>query len=159
MRILNYTVAAAVILLSLEARASEFNAGSLVIETPWSRATPAGVKVAAGYARIQNKGSTSDRLLGGTLTISSHSEVHETVDVNGVARMQPLNQGLEVKPGEAVELKPSGYHLMFTDLQRPLKPGETLTGALQFEKAGSVAVEFVVGPIGAQSNPAQHHHH
>ena len=159
MRILICAVAAAVTLFSLETRASEFKAGSLVIETPWSRATPGGAKVAGGYARIQNKGSTSDQLLGGTLTVSSRSEVHETVEANGVAAMRPLSQGLEIKPGEAVELKPGGYHLMFTDLQRPLKQRETLTGSLQFEKAGSVAVDFTIGSIGAQSSPTQHHHH
>ena len=154
------TVAATMlILVPVGAGAAEFKAGSLVIETPWSRATPGGAKVAGGYARIRNTGPAPDRLLGGTLTVSSRSEVHETAEANGVSSMRHVAGGLEIRPGEAVDLKPGGLHLMFTDLQRPLKQGEVLAGSLQFEKAGTVAVEFVVGSIGAQSGPEPQHKH
>jgi periplasmic copper chaperone A len=34
--------------------ASEFKVGTITIETPWSRATPGGAKVAAGYLTIKN---------------------------------------------------------------------------------------------------------
>ncbi|TGP18118.1 copper chaperone PCu(A)C, partial [Mesorhizobium sp. M1D.F.Ca.ET.234.01.1.1] len=43
--------------------AHEFKVGDLEIEHPWSRATPAGAKVAGGYFTIINKGSSPDRLL------------------------------------------------------------------------------------------------
>ena len=43
--------------------AHEFKAGDIEIEHPWSRATPAGAKVAGGYFTIVNKGSAPDRLL------------------------------------------------------------------------------------------------
>ncbi len=97
------TCAAAAVMLAFlptGTRAAEFKAGSLTIETPWSRATPGGAKVAGSYARIQNTGSAPDRLLGGTLTVSSRSEVHETAEANGVASMRPISSGLEVRPGE-----------------------------------------------------------
>jgi copper(I)-binding protein len=35
---------------------------------------------------------------------------------NGVAKMRPI-QGLEIKPGETVELKPGSFHVMFVDLK------------------------------------------
>jgi hypothetical protein len=141
------------------AEASEFTAGSLTIDTPWSRATPGGAKVAGGYTHIRNQGTVPDRLMGGTLAVSSRSEVHETTEIDGVSRMRPLGEGLEIKPGQAIELKPGGHHLMFTDLQRPLKQGEKVTGTLHFEKAGTVAVEFIVQSIGAQSGPGAEHKH
>jgi copper(I)-binding protein len=37
-------------------------AGALVIESPWTRATPGGAKVAGGFLKITNTGSTPDRL-------------------------------------------------------------------------------------------------
>ena len=35
---------------------------------------------------------------------------------NGVMRMRPVEGGLEIKPGEAVELKPSSFHIMLVGL-------------------------------------------
>ena len=46
--------------------------------------------------------------------------------------------------------KPGGYHVMFIDLKRQLKEGETVKGTLTFEKAGTVPVEFAVQPVGAR---------
>ena len=46
------------------AAAQEFKAGDLSVDRPWSRATPAGAKVAAGYMVINNKGASTDRLVG-----------------------------------------------------------------------------------------------
>jgi copper(I)-binding protein len=65
--------------------------------------------------------------------------------------------GLEIKPGQKIELKPGGYHLMFMDLRDPLKQGEKLKGQLRFEKAGTVDVEYKVEAAGAQG-PSQHGH-
>ena len=70
---------------------------------------------------------------------------------DGVMKMRHLPKGLEIKPGETVELKPGGYHIMFMDLREGLKQGQTVKGTLQFEKAGAVAVEYRVAPIGASA--------
>src|SRR5687767_10248181 len=90
-----------------------FKAGSLTIEAPWSRATPGGARVAGGFMKITNHGKESDRLIGGRLPNAGRFEIHESTEVGGVMRMRPLTQGLEIKPGETVELKPGGHHLMF----------------------------------------------
>lgn len=128
-----------------------YKAGSLTIETPWSRATPGGAKVAGGYLRITNHGSAADRLVGGSSTVAERFEIHEMSVTDGVMRMRPLKDGLEIAPGATVELKPGGYHVMFLDLNRPLKEGETVKGTLVFEKAGTVEIEYGVAPIGASS--------
>jgi hypothetical protein len=65
--------------------------------------------------------------------------------------MRPVQGGLEIKPGETVELKPGSYHLMLVGLKKPLSPGEHVNGTLIFEKAGSVSVEFDVRAMGASS--------
>jgi periplasmic copper chaperone A len=139
--------------------APSYRAGSIVIEAPWSRATPGGAKVGSGYMRLVNRGSEPDRLIGGTAAGAARVEVHESSNVGGVARMRPVEGGLLIKPGETVELKPGGLHAMLVDLARPLKEGETIKGTLVFEKAGTVAIEYRVGGIGAQSAGGGHHHH
>lgn len=125
-------------------------AGPLVIEAPWSRATPGGAKVAGGYLRITNTGTTADRLVGGTFARSGAVQVHEMSMANGMMTMRELPGGLEIPAGKSVELSPGGYHLMFMGLKEPLKEGETVSGTLTFEKAGSVDVSFAVGGIGAK---------
>lgn len=150
--------------------AGTVKAGPLVIEAPWSRATPGGAKVAGGYLRITNTGTTPDRLMGGTFARSGVVQVHEMAMTNGMMTMRELAGGLEIAPGKSVELAPGGYHLMFMDLKEPLKEGETVSGTLNFEKAGTVDVSFSVRGIGAKgpgsmpsgsmpSDPAGMHQH
>jgi copper(I)-binding protein len=132
--------------------------GSLSVAEPWTRATPGGAKVGGGYLKITNSGREADRLTGASLPQAGRVEIHEMTTVDGVARMRPLD-GLEIKPGQTVELKPGGLHLMFMDLSSGLKAGESIKGTLTFEKAGAVDVTFRVAPAGSQnSQPGAHGH-
>jgi hypothetical protein len=133
------------------AQARDYKAGSIDIADPWSRATPKGANVAAGYLKMTNNGTAPDRLISGSSDIAPTFEVHEMSMENGVAKMRPVKGGLEIKPGETVELKPGSFHIMFVGLKKPLEPGEHVKGTLVFEKAGSVSVEFDVRAMGASS--------
>lgn len=141
------------------AAATVVKAGALEIEQPWMRATPGGAKVAGGYLRVTNRGSEPDRLVGAAIPISGRGEVHEMSMDGGIMRMRPVEGGIEVKPGQSVVLKPGGYHLMFMDLASGPKEGETIHGILTFEKAGTVAVDFVVRGLGAQGPQSEREHH
>jgi copper(I)-binding protein len=139
------------------ASARTIKAGTLTIAAPWSRATPAGARTAAGYLKITNDGKEPDRLLSGTFAAAARGEVHEMAMVNDVMKMRELADGLEIKPSETVELKPGGYHMMFMELKAPLKAGQTVEGTLVFEKAGSVAVSYTVAPMGATGGGDHQH--
>ncbi len=145
--------AVAVLWCSLAApvRAQEVKAGDLVITQAWTRATPGGAKIGGGYLTIENKGSTPDRLIGGSADVAGKVEVHEMAMNNGVMTMRPLERGLAIEPGKTVKLAPGGYHLMMFDLKSPLKQGEKLPVTLEFEKAGKVQVSLDVAGIGAQA--------
>ena len=145
-------------------QAMVYKAGSLTIEAPWSRATPGGAKVAGGFMKITNNGKEADRLVSGSVPFAGRFEIHEMAMDGGVMKMRELPKGVEIKPGETVELKPGGYHIMFMDLKSGLKQGQTVKGTLVFEKAGKVDVEYRVGPVGggAPSGGASgggHSHH
>jgi periplasmic copper chaperone A len=135
-----------------------YKAGPLVIEAPWARATPGGAQVGGAYVKITNTGAETDRLIGGSLPIATSVEVHEMSMTDGVMRMRKLEKGLEIEPGQTVELKPGGYHIMFIGLREGLKQGQPIKGTLMFEKAGSVEVEYLVAPIGAQSGSISQNH-
>ena len=133
------------------ASARDYKVGALEIADPWTRASSG--KVAGGFLKITNKGSQADRLIGGSLDNADKVEVHETTMENSVAKMRPVAGGIAIKPGETVELKPGSFHIMFMGLKQPTKEGDRINGTLIFEKAGTVAVEYVVQrqPGGHQS--------
>jgi periplasmic copper chaperone A len=135
--------------------AHEYKSGSLEIKHPWARATPKGAAVAGGYMTIINKGATADRLTGGSTAVAGKFEIHEMKMEQGVMKMRHLPQGIEIKPGETVELKPGSYHLMFQQLKAPFEQGKRVKGTLTFEKAGTVEVEYAVEAIGG--SPAADH--
>lgn len=144
-------------------------ATGLEIASPWSRATAKGARVAGGYLVLTNKGDKDDVLLSGSTDISEKFEVHEMAVTDGVMRMRKLDDGLPVKAGESVELKPGSYHAMFIGVKRPLLEGQTFNVDLVFKEAGTVPVTFTVRSIGARdagqaghgqkegSKPAQGH--
>lgn len=128
-------------------------AGGISIEMPWSRATPRGAQIAAGYLKVTNSGKEADRLTGGSFPNAARVEIHEMKMEGGVMTMRPIAGGVEIKPGETIEFKPGGHHLMFMGLKQGLKDGDNVQGTLTFEKAGTIAVEYRVAPIGARAAP------
>lgn len=133
------------------ALAQEVRTGDLVITQAWARATPGGAKVGGAYLTIENKGSTADRLIGGSADIAGKVEVHEMATRNGVMTMRALDNGLTIEPGKTVKLAPGGYHLMMFDLKSPLKQGDKVPVVLDFEKAGKVTLSFAIEGVGAQA--------
>jgi copper(I)-binding protein len=140
----------------LPAHAEDVTVGSLKISAPWARATPKGASVGGGYLKITNTGNAPDRLVGGSTDIAKTFEVHEMSMENGVMKMRPVAGGIEIKPGQTVELKPGGYHVMFVGLKKQLMQGEHFKATLDFAKAGKVDVDFSVGGIAAQSSGGDH---
>jgi copper(I)-binding protein len=151
-------LATALILSTAGALAATFKSDSILVEDPWSRATPGGAKVGAGFLTIKNEGKTEDRLISATSPIAARAEIHETKMENDMMTMRPVSGGIAIPPGGSVALAPQGYHLMFADLAAPLKEGERFKATLTFEHAGAVEVTFDIKPLGAPA-PAAHHHH
>jgi len=136
---------------------TSYKLGTLVIEAPWTRATPGGAKVGGGYLKVTNTGQQSDWLIGGSLPHAAAVEVHEMTMADGIMKMRKLESGLEIKPGQTIELKPGGAHLMFLGLSEGLQQGQSIKGTLVFRKAGAVEVAFWVAPIGAQTGGHMQH--
>src|ERR1700739_4869011 len=142
------------VLATAAARADEVKAGDLVISQGWTRATPNGAKIGGGYLTIENKGSATDRLIGGSADVAGSVQVHEMSMDNGVMKMRPVEKGLTIDPGKTVKLAPGGYHLMIMDLKSQLKQGDKVPVTLEFEKAGKVTLSLDVMGVGAQGPAA-----
>jgi periplasmic copper chaperone A len=104
--------------------AAEYKVGSIEVDNPWSRATPKGAATGAGYMTIKNTGTGPDRLIAGTTDVSAGVQFHEMTMNEGVSKMREMKSGIEIKPGETVELKPGSSHVMFVNLKRRLEKGE-----------------------------------
>lgn len=163
-KLFSATSVATVVLITGGAVAHEFKVGALDIGHPWSRPTPQGADIAGGYLTITNKGRTADRLIGGSSPAASRIEVHEMTTVDGVTKTRPVENGLEIKPGQKVELKPGSYRILLFGLKEPLSLGQKVKGTLQFEKAGSVEIvynieenpEALKGTVGASGHRGHH---
>jgi len=142
------------------ALAHEFKARTIIINHPWSRATPAVAPSAGGYFTVINTGTEPDRLVSIASPLAERVEIHESSIVDGVARMRPLPHGIEIAAGETVELQPGKIHLMFIRPSAPLVEGERFDATLFFEKAGDVDVEFAVQGMGTRpANSESHEDH
>jgi copper(I)-binding protein len=97
---------------------------SILIEKPFSRATPGGSQVGVGYMAIINTGSTADRLVSASSPAAGKVQVHEMVMQNGVMKMRELPDGLPIEARKTVSLAPGGNHLMLMGLKNPLKQGD-----------------------------------
>ncbi len=131
------------------ARAADYDIGSIHITQPWARATPKGASSGAAYMTITNNGKAPDRVTCVSSDASAQCQIHTMTMDNSVMKMRPVEGGLEIKPGETLMLKPSSFHVMLVNLKHPLEKGDTVEATLQFEKAGTVKVEFPVAAMGA----------
>jgi copper(I)-binding protein len=133
--------------LALAAHAEDRPAG-IEVEQAWARATPGAVKTGAAYLTLANKGTDADRLLAMSTPVADSASLHEMKMEDGIMKMRPL-AAVAIAPGQTIELKPGGNHIMLEGLKHPLKEGEHFPLTLKFEKAGPREVEVMVGKVGA----------
>jgi copper(I)-binding protein len=134
----------AIVFVSKSPSAHEIEAGAIVIEHPWARATAPVQKTGAAYMRIRNQGTEPERLLAAQTVEAQSAELHNsTITPEGVARMRPV-ETLEIPPGGEAKLAPGGLHLMLVELRGQLFEGTMFPMTLVFERAGEVEIEVEV---------------
>jgi periplasmic copper chaperone A len=145
--------------------AHEQTIGSLKVAHAWVRATTASEKMTLGYAiEITNTGKTADRLLGASLDAAGEGELRSVNLDTAPPNATPIKGGLAIEPGKSIGLAPGSQHIHFPTVKSPLVAGGIAKGTLWFEKAGKVAVDFMIEPAelaavdipasGADSKPA-----
>jgi copper(I)-binding protein len=148
-------------LVALCGSAAAAGSGGISVSGPWTRPASAGGN-GVGYMLVTNNGSGDDVLLGASSDAAKSVEVHETtIDDKGVASMHQLD-AVEIKPGQRIELKPAGMHVMFIGLKQPLTEGGILKATLKFKNAGNVDVDFAVkagAPAADGGHEHMHHQH
>src|SRR5215470_1408333 len=123
---------------------------AIKVEKAWARATTAAGATGVVYLTLVNGGPEADRLTGVSTPVASAAGMHVMVMEGSVMQMRAVD-ALDVKPGDSIEFKPGGLHIMLTKLKETLKQGDQFPLALAFQKAGIIDVEVKVLPLGASS--------
>lgn len=120
------------------------NEGRLVL--PAVKGNPAG-----GYFTLVNGGDKAVVVAAVSVSGAARAELHETVG----GTMSPIAR-LEVKPGETVEFKPGGKHVMAFDLDPALAPGGTSEITLTFAGGDKLSAPLKLEARGAAAMEHQH---
>ena len=99
-----------------------------------------GQTTGVAFLRLDNF-AEDDRLLAVTSPVSGRIELHTHLNDAGIMKMRRVG-GIALPHGEAVELKPGGFHIMLFETSAALGDDAVLT--LDFEKAEDLTV---VAPI------------
>lgn len=129
----------------------------LKVEEPWVRATVAQQHATGAFMRLTAQADST--LVQAASPVAQHVEIHEMVLENDVMKMRQV-PGVVLPAGQAVELKPGGYHIMLIDLKGQVKEGEQVPLTLTFEGAdGKRATVDVSAPVRPLAGGSAGHGH
>ena len=134
------------LILGLAATAQAAPRGDLEVAAPWSRPAVAGGS-GVGYLVLANRGRSPATLVKVESPAARTVEIHRANLTAGVMSMAAQDR-VAIPAGGSVSFAPGGYHLMFLDLTRTLKPGDRLPATLVFANGRRLAVNFAVGTGG-----------
>ena len=119
-------------------------AGDIVIEHQYARASSPIAKRGAAFMHIMNNGTENDRLIAVRTDVAMMPELHTHIMEDGIAKMREVEGGFEILAGEATILERGGLHIMLMGLTRPMLHGEVITLTLVFEVSGEMTIEVPV---------------
>lgn len=141
-----FLMAGCLLLGAVAARASDAPS-AVVVSDAWMRASLGQVPDTTAYLKIENHGSTEDKLLSVATPAAAMAHLHQSATTNGVMTMAAVAP-VVIKPGETIELAPGGLHVMLMSLKAPLETGQTVPLVLKFERAGVIEVQAEVRGLG-----------
>lgn len=127
----------------------------VTVTQPWVRAMAPGQNTAAAYMQIR---STEQAVLVSVASpVAKTAGAHQTSIENGVMKMRAVAR-LALPAGQAVELKPGGYHIMLMDPAKPLRPGDIVPITLVIETLDKKHRQVEVRAHVRESAPASAQH-
>ncbi len=135
-------------------------ASDVLVEKAWVRGTVAAQKATGAFMHLTAAADTT--LVGASSPAASVTEVHEMLMTNDIMKMRPID-ALALPPGQTVELKPGGYHIMLMGLKAPLAEGAIVPITLRLRGAeGEITEQRVDVPVraltaGGMNHGAKHH--
>ncbi len=150
-------IASTLALLMLAAAAQ----AQVTVGEPWVRATVPQQKATGAFMLLNS--AQDGKLVAARSPVAGVVEIHEMAMEGQLMKMREAKGGIALPAGQAVELKPGGYHVMLMDLKQQVKAGETVPMTLVVEgKDGqrqTIEVKAPVRPLNAAATGHGHMKH
>ena len=158
-KVLTSAVFVAATLLCGASYAHSFKAGELEVTHPYATPSRPGQPNGAAWFGVVNSGDAADRIVDVRANVGKHTEIHDMTMENDIMRMFRVD-GVDVPAHSTVQMGDGNkLHIMFMELNEPLKLGDKFTLDVVFEKAGVVPVEVIVEPQKKAGEKHEHHAH
>ncbi|MER7535429.1 copper chaperone PCu(A)C [Streptomyces sp. NPDC097704] len=105
--------------------------------------------MAGGFLTIKNGSDTADKLTSVTSPISDDVTIHESKN----QKMQEV-KSFDIPANGELKLERGGSHIMFMELKKTPKQGDTVSIELHFEKSDPIKVDV---PVEAANHDPQQH--
>lgn len=129
--------------------AAQAQTAPVAVEAAWARASVQGQSGSGAFMTLTAREPL--RLVGVATPVAGVAELHEMKMEGDVMRMRALSS-LELPAGQAVQLKPGGFHVMLMDLKAPLKADTQVPLTLRFQDArGAVSTLQVSVPVAVRA--------
>lgn len=150
---LNVVVTLIFVLFPAAVEALDTEQSNLVeINAPWARASIGTIRPSAAYFSLHNTGKISVLIDSVTSNMADNSTIHQTtVNADGIGKMRLVKQ-LRIEPGESFEFKPGSYHIMLSELKKPLIRGKSISLTLIFGDTSEKTFEVPILSIGARNS-------
>jgi len=129
------------------------------VKDAWVRGTVAQQKATGAFMQITS--AQGGRLVSVRTPVAGIAEIHEMKMSGDVMKMGAV-PSIELPAGQAVDLKPGGYHLMFMDLKKQIKAGDNVPLTLVIEgkdgKRETLEIKLPVKALGSAMPMAEHKH-
>ncbi|WP_129358903.1 MULTISPECIES: copper chaperone PCu(A)C [Micrococcaceae] len=125
----------------------------LAVKDPWAKAADSGMT--AVFGTLTNTSDHEVKVTQAETQASDMAQLHETVtdSKTGASSMQEKKDGFTIKPGESLDLKPGGNHIMLMDLKCSMLAGDSLKVTLKTSDDKSLVVDAPIRDYsGAKEN-------
>jgi periplasmic copper chaperone A len=131
--------------------------GELRLVDGWIAEPPPGSRILAGYLTLENTGAESRSLVKVSSPRFAQVEMHRTVVVEGLARMEVL-ASLVIPAGGRLTMQPGGDHLMLIDPAAPIAIGAQVEVHVEFDDRSARVLMVEVRPrLGEGTGEHLHH--
>lgn len=137
-----HTVTKAIYETTLVQSAKAAETSTITVDAVWAKPNygPNG----AVYLKLKNNGKEERKLESATSPLSELIELHQHLHEDGVMKMRPIKTPLIINPGETVEFKPGGLHIMLFKMKEKKKTGESYPLTLKFADGEHLDVTVTV---------------
>lgn len=134
--------------IARELDAHSITVGDVTLTRIMARPSPLSDGNSAVYFVIGNGGDSALHLLQVDSPAATAVQLHESLNDNGVMRMEHRPEGFVIAAGEQLTLKPGGKHVMLMGLFETLEPGDRISVTLSFTGLDPISLSVPVMEIG-----------